>query len=30
MPDFVRAIFDYALGQLAAEQQWLATTPLGP
>ncbi|MGH3714668.1 MAG: PadR family transcriptional regulator [Micromonosporaceae bacterium] len=25
MPDFVRAIFDYALGQLAAEQQWLAT-----
>jgi DNA-binding PadR family transcriptional regulator len=27
MPDFVRAVFDYALGQLAAEQQWLATTP---
>ncbi|MCW2864085.1 MAG: PadR family transcriptional regulator [Actinoallomurus sp.] len=25
MPAFVRAIFDYALGQLAAEQQWLAT-----
>jgi DNA-binding PadR family transcriptional regulator len=24
VPDFVRAIFDYALGQLAAEQQWLA------
>jgi len=23
-PDFVRAIFDHALGQLAAEQQWLA------
>lgn len=23
-PGFVRAIFDYALGQLAAEQQWLA------
>lgn len=23
MPGFVRAIFDYALGQLAAEQQWL-------
>ena len=22
-PDFVRAIFDYALGQLAAEKQWL-------
>jgi DNA-binding PadR family transcriptional regulator len=25
LPGFVRAIFDYALGQLAAEQQWLAT-----
>ncbi|MGH3736322.1 MAG: PadR family transcriptional regulator [Micromonosporaceae bacterium] len=25
MPGFVRAIFDYALGQLAAEQRWLAT-----
>lgn len=25
MPGFVRAIFDYTLGQLAAEQQWLAT-----
>jgi DNA-binding PadR family transcriptional regulator len=25
MPGFVHAIFDYALGQLAAEQQWLAT-----
>ncbi|GAA4619833.1 PadR family transcriptional regulator [Actinoallomurus vinaceus] len=24
MPGFVRAIFDYTLGQLAAEQQWLA------
>ncbi|SRR6266540_7436928 len=24
MPGFVRAIFDYALGQLAAEQRWLA------
>ena len=24
MPGFVRAIFDYSLGQLAAEQQWLA------
>jgi DNA-binding PadR family transcriptional regulator len=24
VPGFVRAIFDYALGQLAAEQQWLA------
>ncbi|WP_245974268.1 PadR family transcriptional regulator [Thermomonospora umbrina] len=24
MPDFVRAIFDHSLGQLAAEQQWLA------
>jgi DNA-binding PadR family transcriptional regulator len=24
MPGFVRAIFDYALGQLAAERQWLA------
>jgi DNA-binding PadR family transcriptional regulator len=24
LPGFVRAIFDYALGQLAAEQQWLA------
>jgi DNA-binding PadR family transcriptional regulator len=24
MPGFVRAIFDYALGQLTAEQQWLA------
>ncbi|GAA4385734.1 PadR family transcriptional regulator [Actinomadura verrucosospora] len=23
VPDFVRATFDYALGQLAAEQQWL-------
>ncbi|WP_141576265.1 PadR family transcriptional regulator [Actinomadura sp. WMMA1423] len=23
-PGFVRAIFDYSLGQLAAEQQWLA------
>ncbi|MFC4562972.1 PadR family transcriptional regulator [Nocardiopsis mangrovi] len=23
-PPFVRAVFDYALGQLAAEQQWLA------
>jgi hypothetical protein len=23
VPGFVRAIFDYALGQLAAEQQWL-------
>lgn len=23
-PDFVRVIFDYALSQLAAEQQWLA------
>lgn len=23
-PGFVRAVFDYALGQLAAEQQWLA------
>jgi len=23
-PDFVRAIFDYALGQLSAEQAWLA------
>jgi DNA-binding PadR family transcriptional regulator len=25
LPGFVRAIFDYALGQLATEQQWLAT-----
>ena len=25
VPGFVRAIFGYALGQLAAEQQWLAT-----
>ncbi|MEV4003419.1 PadR family transcriptional regulator [Actinomadura sp. NPDC049753] len=24
VPDFVRATFDYALGQLAAEQRWLA------
>ncbi|MEV5753385.1 PadR family transcriptional regulator [Actinoallomurus sp. NPDC052308] len=24
LPGFVRATFDYALGQLAAEQQWLA------
>ncbi|MBO2455375.1 PadR family transcriptional regulator [Actinomadura barringtoniae] len=24
LPDFVRAIFDYSLGQLTAEQQWLA------
>ena len=24
VPGFVRAIFDYTLGQLAAEQQWLA------
>ncbi|MEU5990038.1 PadR family transcriptional regulator [Spirillospora sp. NPDC047418] len=24
MPGFARAIFDYALGQLAAERQWLA------
>lgn len=24
MPDFVRAIFDHALGQLAAEQSWLS------
>jgi DNA-binding PadR family transcriptional regulator len=24
MPGFVRAIFDYSLGRLAAEQQWLA------
>lgn len=24
VPGFVRAIFDYALGQLAAEQRWLA------
>jgi DNA-binding PadR family transcriptional regulator len=24
LPGFVRAVFDYALGQLAAEQQWLA------
>jgi hypothetical protein len=23
VPGFVRAIFDYALGQLAAEHQWL-------
>ncbi|MFD0854658.1 hypothetical protein ACFQ07_20640, partial [Actinomadura adrarensis] len=23
-PGFVRAIFDYSLGQLAAEQRWLA------